>query len=104
VVDRSKEWDFLYWRARWRKKDVGLRDTRLRKFPICEKCHHNASEVVHHIVDHRGSEKLFFDYNNLQALCKPCHDEITGSGHGFNRKPKAPSHVTPDGKIINQGY
>lgn len=30
--------------------------------------------VVDHIIPHRGSEALFFDRANLQALCKACHD------------------------------
>lgn len=30
--------------------------------------------VVDHIKPHKGDEKIFFDANNLQSLCKPCHD------------------------------
>lgn len=30
--------------------------------------------VADHIKPHKGDEVLFFDLNNLQSLCKPCHD------------------------------
>lgn len=104
VVDNRKQWNFLYWRARWRKKDVGLRDTKLRRNPMCETpgCR-NAAEHVHHNIDHRGNEVLFWDYNNLQSLCELCHDAKTGAAHGFNRKPATPPHIDAEGRIINQG-
>ena len=34
--------------------------------------------AVDHIVPHRGDSKLFWDRNNWQPLCKPCHDRKTG--------------------------
>jgi 5-methylcytosine-specific restriction protein A len=33
--------------------------------------------VVDHIIPHRGDEKLFWDRDNWQALCKSCHDHKT---------------------------
>jgi 5-methylcytosine-specific restriction protein A len=33
--------------------------------------------VVDHVKPHRGDEKLMWDENNYQALCKPCHDKKT---------------------------
>jgi 5-methylcytosine-specific restriction protein A len=30
--------------------------------------------ICDHIIPHRGDEALFFDYDNTQLLCKPCHD------------------------------
>ena len=36
-----------------------------------------AATVVDHIVPHKGDEKLFWDRNNWQALCKQCHDRKT---------------------------
>jgi hypothetical protein len=63
------------------------------------------STVADHIKEHKGDEQLFFDRDNLQALCKTCHDsakqlkEIHGiapgcdvngfpidSDHPFNRR------------------
>ena len=34
--------------------------------------------VVDHIIPHRGDRILFWDQNNWQPLCKPCHDRKTG--------------------------
>ena len=34
-----------------------------------------AATVVDHIKPHRGDDRLFWDFdNNVQSLCKPCHD------------------------------
>ena len=33
--------------------------------------------VVDHIIPHRGDQKLFWDQNNWQSLCKSCHDKKT---------------------------
>lgn len=33
--------------------------------------------VVDHIVPHRGDDRLFWDEENWQALCKNCHDSKT---------------------------
>ena len=39
-----------------------------------------ASTTVDHIKPHRADPNLFWDQNNWQALCKPCHDAKTGRG------------------------
>ncbi|MDD4570646.1 MAG: HNH endonuclease signature motif containing protein [Tepidanaerobacteraceae bacterium] len=38
--------------------------------------------VVDHIKPHKGDVKLFFDINNLQSLCKTCHDRKTAKEDG----------------------
>lgn len=52
-----------------------LRRMYLRRYPVCEKCGAPATEVhhVHALVD--GGPRLCYD--NLQALCKPCHSRKT---------------------------
>lgn len=45
----------------------------LRLHPCCAFCGVDA-QVVDHIKPHRGDKALFWDWNNLQALCMPCHD------------------------------
>lgn len=55
-----------------------LRKAHLRKQPLCVLCkrrgHVAAATVVHHIRAHKGNWELFKDPNNLQSLCKRCHD------------------------------
>lgn len=59
---------------RWQK----VRDAWLRDHPLCVYCERfgklSAATVVDHIIPHRGDYKLFTDADNLQSLCKHCHD------------------------------
>lgn len=45
---------------------------------VCAKCHQLEGDtsklVADHVRPHRGNPELFWDYNNLQCLCKQCHD------------------------------
>ena len=68
--------------ARWQK----VRRAYLDEHPMCAECaKHNrirAAEVVDHIRAHKGDWKSFWDRNNWQALCKPCHDSKTAKVDG----------------------
>jgi len=48
--------------------------------PLCSFCIKQSKLVpattVDHIVPHRGDSALFWDENNWQSLCQPCHDEV----------------------------
>ena len=68
------------------KRGYGSRWQRLSKeylqaHPLCVQCqkngHYTRATVVDHIIPHRGDRKLFWDPDNWQALCKPCHDRKT---------------------------
>lgn len=58
----------------WRR----LRLQQLRTEPLCRYCRTmgrvEAATVVDHVRPHRGERDLAFDPDNLQSLCKPCHD------------------------------
>ncbi|MES2787635.1 MAG: HNH endonuclease signature motif containing protein [Pseudomonadota bacterium] len=64
----------MYNTKRWYR----LRWVQLQKDPLCADCAKRRKSVpatvVDHIKAHRGDEELFFDAENLQSLCKPCHD------------------------------
>ena len=53
------------------------RDYRKRN-PLCVKCTQRGKvtpcQCVDHIVPHRGDPVLFWDENNWQSLCNPCHN------------------------------
>ena len=53
----------------------------LTSHPLCVNCmkegRYTKATLVDHIVPHRSDEKLFWDQNNWQALCKRCHDKKT---------------------------
>ena len=63
--------------GRWRK----ARARYLKRHPICVRClkqgKYVKATVVDHIKPHRGTEQLFWNESNWQALCKSCHDKKT---------------------------
>ena len=65
---------------RWQK----ARAVWLRHHPLCVECERQgrltSATVVDHITPHRGDQGLFWDFDNWQSLCKPCHDRKTFSG------------------------
>ena len=66
--------------AAWQK----ARRLYLQSHPLCAAClkkdppKYTKATVVDHITPHRGNQELFWDRNNWQPLCKPCHDKKTG--------------------------
>ncbi|MBK8772780.1 MAG: HNH endonuclease, partial [Rhizobiales bacterium] len=64
----------LYNTAAWKR----ARAVQLRAHPLCrmhlELGQTVVATVVDHITAHRGDRVLFTDRDNLQSLCKPCHD------------------------------
>ena len=40
------------------------------------------AKVTDHIIPHKRDMKLFWDRNNWQPLCKPCHDTKTAREDG----------------------
>jgi 5-methylcytosine-specific restriction protein A len=77
-------WDGWYRLARWTNKTWGLRARVLRASPLCVVCRASGRVVpatqVDHIVPHRGDPALFWAFENLQALCDPCHSAKTARG------------------------
>jgi 5-methylcytosine-specific restriction endonuclease McrA len=86
----------------WRKS---LRPAQLRRQPLCEYCLKReltvVAQVVDHITPHQGDWSLFRDPDNLQSLCKSCHDgakqaQERGSllrGCGTDGLPLDPNHT-----------
>lgn len=71
----------LYHSARW----LALRRRVLQEQPTCPWCFARdarvvASTDVDHIAPHRGDLALFWDRENLQAMCKACHSRKTQAG------------------------
>lgn len=92
--------DISFYKAkRW--KDC--RKAYLQANPLCERClakvpaEYNASKYVHHVTelnaDNVNDPKIAYGFDNLQALCFSCHEEI------HERKVKRRYKVEPDGSI-----
>lgn len=60
----------------------------LRLHPLCKFCEQagrlTPSEVVDHVIEHKGNQALFWDIGNWQALCKPCHDRLKAKAERGN--------------------
>jgi len=78
----------LYWRARWRHPVSGLRATRLRHNPICQECNREPATQVDHIVEHKGDERLFWNFENTRSVCHQCHAEKSASEAAKNSHDK----------------
>lgn len=78
----SRPYKKLYNFSHWQR----LRKHVLTKQPLCVIClkekRITPATVVDHIKPHKGDVKLFFDINNLQPLCKGCHDRKTAKEDG----------------------
>lgn len=102
----------LYNGAAWKR----LRALQLGREPLCRMCRelgqYVEATVVDHVIAHRGNEQLFFDGDNLQSLCKPCHDGhkqaqehqrdglVRGAGHAGQPLDRAhPWHTAGRGLV-----
>ena len=90
-MSRSKDYQRLLNSKRWKM----LRQEYLRAHPLCERCkadgYVRSAIDVHHKVPVESAhtiqemEQLAYDWNNLQALCIPCHVK-THKEMGKNKK------------------
>ena len=78
-----------YYKWYYRKSWKILRNKKLRQTPYCEDCfrYHTMTHAneVDHITPHRGDVHLFFNEDNLQSLCEPCHSRKTMNESGLNK-------------------
>lgn len=56
------------------------REGYLAKHPLCVYCQAQdiirPATIVDHKIPHRGDMKLFWDRDNWQGLCVPCHSSV----------------------------
>ncbi|ADL50540.1 HNH endonuclease [Clostridium cellulovorans] len=78
----SRPFKHLYNTSRWKK----LRLQFLQEQPLCVECKSKgvikAATDLDHIQAHKGDEELFWNINNLQALCHSCHSRKTARDDG----------------------
>ena len=72
--------------ARYKKQRL----RRLRIEPLCRTCKKKsllvAGSIYDHVVPHKGSYKLFWDFDNSQTQCVSCHNRKTAvDDGGFGR-------------------
>lgn len=85
---RNNDYSKMYnWE--WRR----VRSAYLKENPLCKSCFDKGlivpATVVDHIKPHKGDKDLFWDRDNYQPLCKPCHDIKTAKEDGgFGNRPR----------------
>jgi|DEB0MinimDraft_4_1074332.scaffolds.fasta_scaffold12145_4 5-methylcytosine-specific restriction protein A len=103
------QWAHLYNSTRWQK----LSKKQRKEQPLCANCLTqgritSASKeqlVADHIIAHKGNLQLFYDYQNLQTLCHPCHNIKTNlEDGGFGRTGVKPKGHGADGLPTHDGH
>lgn len=75
--DAGQPWRAWYKTARWQKLRWSVL---VRDLFTCRECGRIEADTSKLVADHkrahRGDERKFWDPENLQCLCKPCHDKV----------------------------
>jgi 5-methylcytosine-specific restriction protein A len=82
---RERGW---YHETRWQK----LRDVFLAQpqNAVCVQCKRKPANTVDHIEPHKMDEAKFWDWDNLQGMCRQCHSRKTATHDGgFGHKRRA---------------
>ena len=73
--DATQAWRAWYKTSRWQKLRWSVLVRDLFTCQMCERVETDTSQLVgDHKRPHRGDERLFWDKNNIQCVCKRCHD------------------------------
>lgn len=76
----SASYQWMYQTPQWKARAAQHK----KENPLCAECERNgrttAVYCTDHIVPHRGDERLFFDEDNWQSLCRDCHQTKTMRG------------------------
>ena len=71
----DQPWRRWYKTTRWRRLRWLILVRDLFTCQMCHKIEGDTSQLVaDHKTPHRGDASLFWDEDNLQCVCKPCHD------------------------------
>ena len=102
-LDANFKHNRLYDGVRWRRVAKMFLDQN----PLCAPCGkanlETPATIVHHKIEHKGDETLFWSWDNLESVCPSCHSgHIRVSEHvgysqscdaaGFPIDPRHPSN------------
>jgi 5-methylcytosine-specific restriction protein A len=81
---RDKEMRVFYTSPAWRE----LRALKLKRNPLCEQCYREGrigpAVIADHILPARENPDGRLDMNNLQSMCRACHNRKHGGGQRSN--------------------
>lgn len=75
--DREKlqPWRRWYHSAEWKRLRMAVLIRDMFTCQICGKIESDTSQLIgDHTIPHNGNRDAFFNEQNVQCLCKPCHD------------------------------
>ena len=73
----ASPWRRWYGLKRWKDLRWSVLTDAMFQCVRCGRVDGNTSNLVaDHKIPHRGREVMFWDVNNLQCLCKECHDSV----------------------------
>lgn len=88
----AQEWAKAFYKSkRWQRCKQSYIDGRiLIDGGMCEECHKRAGYIVHHKImltpDNINDPNVSLNHNELEYVCKDCHDLF--DGHGLNKGVK----------------
>ena len=82
VYKKNADVQSLYAGKRWKK----MRAIILARNPVCAACQAAPATDLDHIVPHKGDKALFFNLDNTQPLCRPCHQAKTAAERNARRR------------------
>ena len=92
--------------GKWRKARLAY----LAHHPLCRPCQAakrvTVATIVDHIVPHKGDMRLFWDHDNWQPICQPCHDTKTWQEARTPTpasRPRAIATATSGGEVKSYG-
>jgi 5-methylcytosine-specific restriction protein A len=97
----AQEYHKLYNTKRWQLLRLAILTRDLNTCALCGCIEgRKGMAIVNHKTPHKGDPVLFWDENNLETMCKPCHDGPTQrtERNGFS------SAVGPDGWPIDHRH
>ena len=87
----AKEWALWFYKSKeWQTVRSGyIAFRRACDGGMCEFCRESPGYIVHHIIEltpeNIVNPNVSLDYNNLQFVCKTCHDKIHNYCGKYNR-------------------
>ena len=85
--DQNAPWRAWYKTSRWQRLRWQVLTDAMFTCAMCRRIEGNSRYLVaDHIRPHRGNDALFWDRNNIQCLCKSCHD---GAKQSMERRGQA---------------
>lgn len=77
--ERNQDAKRFYNSAEW----LRARQTRITRYPVCERCGADWSRHVHHVIElAKCTPAQRTDQDNLRAVCIPCHNALEAETTG----------------------